>query len=118
MLISAAAETTNSGVADSKQGNLSKVLQTSHLEQGLVWKLEKQKVALVLGSEGRGVRPDILRSSKHIAIPMAQSVESMNVAAAGSMLMFALSQNAFQGVLNQISVHLKHSELVKPVHRA
>lgn len=69
-------------------------------------RLEQAKIALVLGSEGRGVRPEILLNSQTISVPMAQSMDSMNVAAAGSMIMLALSQRALLGVLTQVSRHV------------
>eukprot|EP00892_Ulva_mutabilis_P000687 jgi/Ulvmu1/10619/UM065_0076.1 len=71
--------------------------------------LEQTKVALVLGSEGQGVRPEILIHSHKVAIPMAETMDSMNVAAAGSMIMLTLSQCALHSVLTQVSRHLSKS---------
>lgn len=51
-------------------------------------------MALVLGSEGRGVSPEILDACRCISIPMAGDMESLNVAVAGSILMWALSAGA------------------------
>ena len=49
-------------------------------------------VALVLGSEGSGVRPDVRSAaSRLVAIPIERTVESLNVAVAGSILMYALA---------------------------
>jgi len=45
---------------------------------------------LVLGSEGSGPSFTFLKTSTKIALPMAPSIESYNVAAAGSMLMYAM----------------------------
>ena len=48
------------------------------------------KLALILGGEGAGVPEDIARSSDVMAsIPMAAPVESLNVAAAGAILVYA-----------------------------
>lgn len=48
--------------------------------------------AMVLGSEGTGVRPEIrTEAAQHLAIPMTPGVDSLNVAMAGSILLFSLS---------------------------
>jgi tRNA(Leu) C34 or U34 (ribose-2'-O)-methylase TrmL len=48
--------------------------------------------AMVLGSEGSGVRPGIrAEAAQHLAIPMTPGVDSLNVAMAGSILLFSLS---------------------------
>ena len=47
--------------------------------------------ALIVGNEGSGVNPDYLkRTSKNLYIPIKGQAESLNVAVAGSILMFAL----------------------------
>jgi TrmH family RNA methyltransferase len=47
------------------------------------------QVAIVLGSEGAGVRPGLLRAADaHIAIPMAPAIESLNVAAAAAIVLY------------------------------
>lgn len=47
--------------------------------------------ALVVGNEGAGVRSRIMEAAGlRVAIPMAQGVDSLNVAAAGAVLMYAL----------------------------
>lgn len=51
-------------------------------------------VALVLGSEGQGVSQEILDACHCVSIPMAGDMESLNVAVAGSILMWALSKGA------------------------
>jgi RNA methyltransferase, TrmH family len=63
--------------------------------------LESRKVALVLGSEGQGLRPEILKDCRTVSIPMIGQTESLNVAAAGSMLMLVLSQS-LKGVLQHV----------------
>jgi RNA methyltransferase, TrmH family len=63
--------------------------------------LESRKVALVLGSEGQGLREDVLKDCRTVSVPMVGQVESLNVASAGSMLMLLLSQSlreTLQGV--------------------
>lgn len=88
--------------ADSQQELRARKLHDEYLDR-----LEHRKIALVLGSEGQGVRREILQEARRIAIPMADTMESLNVAAAGSMAMFVLSQRAIQGVLMQIAQHLR-----------
>lgn len=46
-------------------------------------------VALVLGNEGAGVRPDLERvATRRLAIPLAAGVESLNVAVAAGILLY------------------------------
>ena len=48
------------------------------------------RVALILGGEGTGVPDEITRScNRVVSIPMADRVESLNVAAAGAILVYA-----------------------------
>jgi tRNA G18 (ribose-2'-O)-methylase SpoU len=50
-----------------------------------------EKLALVLGTEGDGLSPEALRSADHVvSIPMKGSVDSLNVAAASAVAMWAL----------------------------
>jgi 23S rRNA (guanosine2251-2'-O)-methyltransferase len=55
-----------------------------------VWSVDlTDGVALVFGSEGRGVRPLVRRSCDGtIAIPLADSVESLNVSVAAAVVLF------------------------------
>lgn len=54
------------------------------------WKVA-ERTALMLGPEGSGLDPAWLeRCDHHVAIPMARSVDSLNVAAAGAILMFRM----------------------------
>jgi TrmH family RNA methyltransferase len=53
------------------------------------------RVSLVLGSEGQGLTQEVLEHCPlAVAIPMIGEMESLNVAAAGAILMFALSAGA------------------------
>ncbi len=45
---------------------------------------------LILGSESTGPSPSFLKSGTKVSIPMSQEMESLNVAAAGSVLMYHL----------------------------
>jgi len=46
-------------------------------------------VALLLGAEGRGLHPDLLRAAHaRISIPLARGIESLNVAAAAAVILF------------------------------
>jgi 23S rRNA (guanosine2251-2'-O)-methyltransferase len=50
-------------------------------------------VAVVLGSEGKGVRPLVRRSCDHVArIPMEGGVGSLNVAAAGAIAFYEVAR--------------------------
>lgn len=89
--------------SESRQGS-HEVASATVLEQ-----LDRSKVALVLGSEGQGVRLDVLRDCQSISIPMSEKMESMNVAAAGSMLMLSLS-SALRSVLADLAKVTNHSE--------
>jgi 23S rRNA (guanosine2251-2'-O)-methyltransferase len=54
------------------------------------WKIDmKVPLALVLGAEGRGIRPLVLRGCDlFVRIPMIGQVASLNVGAAGAMLLY------------------------------
>lgn len=56
----------------------------------------EQPVALVLGNEAHGAHADLKNNGTAIAIPMSQEMESLNVSAAGAILMFHL-QGGFHG---------------------
>jgi 23S rRNA (guanosine2251-2'-O)-methyltransferase len=50
-------------------------------------------VALVLGSEGKGIRPLVRKTCDYVArIPMAGIVESLNVAAAGAIALYEVAR--------------------------
>ncbi len=52
-------------------------------------------LALVLGNEGAGVRPDIERAaSRRLAIPLQGGVESLNVAVAAGILLYEVRRDA------------------------
>jgi 23S rRNA (guanosine2251-2'-O)-methyltransferase len=49
----------------------------------------KSPIALVLGSEGKGVRPLVRKTCDHVArIPMAGELGSLNVSAAGAIALY------------------------------
>ncbi len=54
------------------------------------WKIDmKGPLAIVLGAEGKGIRPLVLRGCDLLVrIPMHGKVASLNVAAAGAMLLY------------------------------
>ncbi|MFZ1613961.1 MAG: RNA methyltransferase [Holophaga sp.] len=55
--------------------------------------LPADRTALVLGPEGHGLDPIWLaHCHRHVAIPMARQVDSLNVAAAGAILMFRMME--------------------------
>lgn len=50
-------------------------------------------VAVVIGSEGQGVRPEILEQAKqHLIIPMDENCESLNAAIAAAIVMWQMKQ--------------------------
>jgi 23S rRNA (guanosine2251-2'-O)-methyltransferase len=50
-------------------------------------------VALVLGSEGKGIRPLVRKTCDHVArIPMAGSIGSLNVASAGAIALYEVAR--------------------------
>jgi TrmH family RNA methyltransferase len=53
----------------------------------------RHPVAWVLGSEGQGVRPQVLAAARrHIRIPMSDAVESLNVGAAAAICLFEMAR--------------------------
>jgi TrmH family RNA methyltransferase len=55
---------------------------------------EDVRVSLVLGSEGQGLSESVLQECTAVSIPMIGDMESLNVAAAGAIFMWALSGRA------------------------
>jgi TrmH family RNA methyltransferase len=52
-------------------------------------------VALVLGNEGAGIRPEIQReATRRLSIPLAGNVESLNVAVAAGILLYEVRRDA------------------------
>ena len=49
-----------------------------------------QPLCIILGSEGQGLSQHSIMNSTPLAIPMSGAMESLNVAQAGAILMFAL----------------------------
>lgn len=54
---------------------------------------KKEKIVLILGNEARGVSPQAKKLGTLVSIPMAPAMESLNVASAGAILMYILSQS-------------------------
>ncbi|HSP76255.1 MAG TPA: TrmH family RNA methyltransferase, partial [Cryobacterium sp.] len=53
---------------------------------------EHERLALLLGAEGEGLTPDALAASDTVVqIPMKHGIDSLNVAAASAVAMWALS---------------------------
>jgi TrmH family RNA methyltransferase len=58
------------------------------------------KVGIVLGGEGPGLSDDVVVScDAHVSIPMAPRVESLNVATAGAILIYAARRHRTQSML-------------------
>lgn len=56
------------------------------------WQPSSCALALILGNESHGVHPELKERSEMIAIPMSSLMESLNVATAGAILMYALKK--------------------------
>jgi RNA methyltransferase, TrmH family len=69
---------------------------------------ERMRCCLVLGSEGQGLSADVLAQCTPVAIPMPGDMESLNVAAAGAVMMFALSGGA-PGLLRDLYTADNHA---------
>ena len=55
-------------------------------------------LAVVLGAEGKGLRPEVMKLVDHpVRIDMQGQVASLNVAAAGAVLLFELLRRAALG---------------------
>lgn len=67
-------------------------------------------VALVMGSEGLGLSPAVLRECSAISLPMSNDIESLNVAAAGAILMHLLSGQLGPTVLEAAALICKHKK--------
>jgi 23S rRNA (guanosine2251-2'-O)-methyltransferase len=54
-------------------------------------------VGLVIGSEGKGIRPLILKKCDHtISIPMKGKTSSLNAAVAGAIILFEILRQQLQ----------------------
>ena len=64
-----------------------------------LWQLDlADRVVLVFGAEGNGLRPLVARTCDALAaIPMASSVESLNVSVAAALFLFEASRQRAQG---------------------
>jgi TrmH family RNA methyltransferase len=54
--------------------------------ESFVKEAKKGPIWLVIGSEGKGPRPELLKRGKNLHLPMQECVESLNAAVAGSIL--------------------------------
>ena len=65
---------------------------TGTATQTLAETIGSQRIALVLGAEGEGLTPEALAAADTIVrIPMAHGIDSLNVAAAAAVAMYALA---------------------------
>ncbi len=63
--------------------------------EGIYDRVYPERLGIVLGSEGAGIRPLILRECDYIAsIPMKGRIASLNVAAAGAVFLYELLRQA------------------------
>jgi TrmH family RNA methyltransferase len=52
--------------------------------------VQNKKIGLILGNEARGLSPQAKKTGNPVSIPMSPKMESLNVASAGAILMYAL----------------------------
>ena len=53
----------------------------------------EEKLAIVLGTEGEGLKPETIRQADYtVKLPMAHGVDSLNVAAASAVAFWELSK--------------------------
>ncbi|XP_020574497.1 rRNA methyltransferase 3, mitochondrial-like [Phalaenopsis equestris] len=70
--------------------------QTSPLSSKFADSLSDRPLCLVLGSEGRGLSHQALKSCELIGIPMAGLSESLNVSVAGGIFMYMLQPEKYK----------------------
>lgn len=76
----------------SKQNNLNLIRADMEGENIYNIKHYDANVGIVMGNEGKGVRPEIEKlCSKTIKIPMLNNLESINVAVSGSIIMYQIT---------------------------
>jgi len=76
-------------IDDLKEAQVWAVALAADADQELAAVDLRSGIALVLGSEGKGVRPLVRKSCDHVArIPMSGRVSSLNVAAAGAVALY------------------------------
>ncbi|MEM9007759.1 MAG: RNA methyltransferase [Cyanobacteria bacterium P01_F01_bin.86] len=76
-----------------------------------------QPTVLLLGNEGNGLSTEMLTTaSQIIAIPMASTVESLNVGVAAAVILFeAVRQRRVAGLNSEFALSLQHSSLSPPL---
>ena len=77
-----------------------------------VTSLRQSKVGLVLGSEGKGIRPSVISVCAPVSLAMQRGMESLNVAAAGAIYMTVLSE-CLEAVVLEASEQLADDSDVK-----
>lgn len=87
--------------ADASQPDVTAPAAPVGVAPGAHERLAQAKVALVLGSEGQGVRERSLQDCTAVSIPMSGAMESLNVAVAGAILMAFLSP-ALSDTVNEL----------------
>jgi 23S rRNA (guanosine2251-2'-O)-methyltransferase len=66
--------------------------------ESLYQRVYPEKLVVVLGSEGAGIRPLILRECDfRVSIPMRGKIASLNVAVAGGVFLYELMRQKEQG---------------------
>jgi TrmH family RNA methyltransferase len=56
--------------------------------------LRTGRYAVMIGDEARGLSPEVAQSGQAVTIPMPGGTESLNAAAAGAVVLFALTKRA------------------------
>ncbi|SPJ31581.1 unnamed protein product [Candidatus Protochlamydia amoebophila UWE25] len=77
-----------------KQGNF-QTLVADLKGQILKSTVSKKRKILIMGNEAHGPSPEVFKFAEPICIPMSGEMESLNVAVAGGILLYALNQMNF-----------------------
>lgn len=91
-IVRLAAELEHRGEWYSKDADASNLIEINAGDSSLYFNSKVSGLSLVLGSEGSGLSDESLQGSKKVAIPMAGDMESLNIASAGSILMWLLGE--------------------------
>lgn len=85
-----------------------RVIETSRDSAAAEWlaDVHTARIALVLGSEGRGLSAASQERCRAVAIPMTGPMESLSVSQAGAILLFALSKS-MPSVLSDLTRSLR-----------
>lgn len=80
-------------IADLKTRNYRPIAMAINAQTNLAdYKPDSRKTLIVLGNEGTGLPEDVIAECEAIKIPMASSVDSLNVAASAAIVIYTINQ--------------------------